>query len=40
MAPAWEIPALVGIAQYSFIVVTEESYQGVIAKLPITEWRQ
>jgi len=39
MAPAWEILALVGIAQYSFIVVTEESYQGAIARLPITEWK-
>jgi hypothetical protein len=39
MARAWEIPAPVGMEQYSFIKVTEESYQVAIAKLPITEWK-
>jgi hypothetical protein len=39
MAHVWEILARVGIAQYSFTSVTEESYQGATEKLPITEWK-
>jgi hypothetical protein len=39
MAHALEIPALVGMEQYSSIKVTEKKYQGAIAKLPITGWK-
>jgi len=39
MVHALEILARGGIAQYSFIMVTEESYQEVTAKLLITEWK-
>jgi hypothetical protein len=39
MAHAWEILALAGMEQYFSIKVTKESYQGAIAKLPITEWK-
>jgi len=36
---ALEIPAPVGMEQYSSIRVTEKSYQGAIAELPTTEWK-
>jgi len=39
MAHALEILVLAGMEQYSSIKVTEKSYQGAIAKLPITEWK-